>query len=60
MMWIVIFHLACLAVALEFMYRAPEVDEEGRAVRQPRRAKRPAASLPPIALGPLKSRPKAP
>ena len=43
MMWIVIFHLACLAVALEFMYRAPEYDEEGRVVQQPRRLRRAAA-----------------
>jgi hypothetical protein len=28
MMWLAIFHLACLAVTLELIYRAPEYDAQ--------------------------------
>jgi len=31
MMWVAIFHLACLALTLELVYRAPEQDGYGLA-----------------------------
>jgi hypothetical protein len=31
MMWVAIFHLACLAITLELMHRAPEYDERAKA-----------------------------
>jgi hypothetical protein len=37
MMWVVIFHLACLALALEFIYRAPEYDDQAGILRYARR-----------------------
>jgi hypothetical protein len=47
MMWVLIFHLACLAVTLELIYRAPECDARGhvgRHARQPKRVSRPMTS----------------
>ena len=37
MIWVVIFHLACLALALEFIYRAPDYDEQAGRFRYARR-----------------------
>jgi hypothetical protein len=61
-MWVVIFHLACLAVTLELIYRAPEYDEHGEALRRPRRLKRAAAPMPPMTMaqGPVEAGPEAP
>ena len=59
MMWVVIFHLACLAVTLELIYRAPEYDEHGEALRRPRRLKRAAAPMT-MVQGPVEAGPEAP
>jgi hypothetical protein len=39
MMWVVIFHLACLALTLEFIYRAPDYDEHAGVFRYARRSR---------------------
>jgi hypothetical protein len=42
MMWVAIFHLACLAFTLELVYRAPEYDSRmDHSLERPVRAARP-------------------
>jgi hypothetical protein len=62
MMWVVIFHLACLAVTLELIYRAPECDARGNVVRHARRPKRVSRPMTaaPLAREPFEASREAP